>query len=76
MNNTDKFIALYAANMKAESDKFPGRYMIPASWEALAAKMVASLKVGTANTSDAAKKTCKALGGKPTVSGVREFLNS
>jgi len=73
MNET--FIKAYAANMKAESDANPGRYMLPPfGWEELARRICVAIVAGTANISNAAKKTAKQLGGKPTCAGVTEMV--
>ncbi len=74
LTNRQKFVAAYAVAMKANSDANPGQYMIPASWEALAEKMTASLIAGTANLSNVGRATLRKLGGKPTYAGAVEFL--
>ena len=63
--------------MRRESDANPGRYVLPPDgWEGLAARMVDGLIAGRANLSDAARKTARQLGGKPTYAGVKELLTA
>jgi hypothetical protein len=75
VNNRQEFITLYAASMKADCESGKHAYVVPADgWEGLASRMVAGIMAGRANVSDIAKKTCKKLGGKPSVAGVTQWL--
>ena len=75
MTNAEKFIAAYQARLEAAVQADPEGYSYPmAEVPAVAARMVAAMGRGGANLSAAAKAAARDCGIKPTISGIRAYL--
>lgn len=75
--NTDRFTAAYTEALEALVRKHPEDYHYTVEGvPKVVAKMVPAYKAGMANIGPAMKAAARKLGIKPTLSDVRNYLNS
>lgn len=76
MTNIEKFTAKYTEELRKDVVNNPEQYSYGLDFvPTVVERMVPSLKNGTASLSNAIRRTAKAMGIKPTMTQIREFLS-